>query len=638
MTTTGIRAAIVLVLLLLATARPAAAQEVSVPDGFVLEPVVSGLSAAVEFTFLPDGRIFLIEKSGYVRVVQDGQLIAEPFLDISDRVNHMGDRGLVGLAVHPRFPDVPYVYLAYAYDPPELRGRSGDEGPDGVGTRVSQLIRVSADPAHDHNRALPGSEVILLGRNSTLENMGDPAVRNPTEPSCGPVGAYVQDCLPADEHSHTIGRVRFGPDGALYVGSGDGADYHGPQPYHVRALDLDSLAGKLLRIDPITGYGLPDNPFYDGDPTSNRSKVLNYGLRNPYSFSFHPITWEPIIGNVGWATWEEIDIGRGMNSGWPCFEGGDQGNLRQPSFADMQACQALYAEPEGTVTAPAYAFLREGVGSAIIAGDVYTGGVYPAEYEGRLFIADYYQRWIRTVPLYEDGTAGPAEDFAIVNYPVQVGLGPDGHMYYIDIWSGSLQRIRYLDAPDNRAPTAHIRASATAGIGPLVVNFDGRASNDPEGSALTYAWHVDDKLLSVDPTFRTYFFRGEDTVKLTVTDEAGATHEASVVIRTGARAPTPTIDLPDASAGYVIGDVITFAGHAVDAGGAFIDEANLHWTLYVHQDGAVAANGLPPEASGGHGTIFAADRGPGAVLELCLTATDLSGASATTCREIPPVD
>ncbi|MBX3143838.1 MAG: PQQ-dependent sugar dehydrogenase [Trueperaceae bacterium] len=439
---------------LLLAASAAFAQEPELPPGFVYEVVYQGLSNPVDVAFAPNGHVFFAQKDGSVRVAVGGELLARPFIDMTDTVNSLGDRGLVGVTVNPRFPAVPHVYIAYVYEPPESVNVPGPRIDVLQGTRASRLIRVTADPATGYSTAIPGSEVMLLGRNSDVQFMGDMGVRNPPEPSCGNIGQYVQDCLPADEHSHTIGRVRFGPDGALYVGSGDGADYHSTQPYHIRTLHLDSLAGKVLRIDPFTGQGLPDNPFYDGNPDSNRSKVLNYGLRNPYSFTFHPETGELVMGEVGWANWEMIKVGSGFNFGWPCYEGANGELLQQASFQRYDECQALYEGEFGEIKAPSFAYDRQGTGGAIIVGDFYTGDTWPDRYHGVLLVADYYQGWIRTVDLDLDGPSPELEPFASVPFPVYVGFGPDRELYFLNVWGGQMVRLRYAgEAPGSLPAT-----------------------------------------------------------------------------------------------------------------------------------------------------------------------------------------
>jgi glucose/arabinose dehydrogenase len=636
------RAAHAAISLLLATSfvSPALAQSPQVPDGFVLETVVAGLSAAVDFTFAADGRIFVVEKAGRVRIVDDGVLLERPFIDLSQEVNDLGDRGLVGIALHPRFPETPYVYLSYAYDPPETWALTGNAGPNGEGTRVSRLIRVEADAAEGHAVALPGSEVVLLGRNSTFSNMGDPAVRNPAEPSCGNVGAYVQDCLPADEHSHTIGRVRFGPDGALYVSSGDGADYHTTQPYHVRAQDLDSLAGKLLRIDPETGEGLADNPFWDGDPNSNRSRVLNHGLRNPYSFTFNPETWEPIMGDVGWATWEEVNVGRGRNFGWPCYEGADLGTLEQPSFRTMPTCAALYADAEAHITPPVYTYNRAGVGAAIIVGDIATGDAIPPAFRDRVFVADYYQLWIRTLSLDDvrnpDATAADvvAEPFATVNFPVHVAVGPDGHIYYVNVWEGKLERIRYEAPAGNRPPSARSRTDAVRGAGPLVVTFDATGSSDPDGDALTYTWDFAGASSATGARVEATFLAGAHEVTLTVTDPSGMTDVDTTVVYVDVAGPTAAMASPTEGTLLRVGDVVTYAGGGVDARGLPLADERLRWQLRVRTPDGVERDALPPNASGRTGAFYVADHGEGATWTLCLDVVDDAGVPDRTCREM----
>ncbi|MGE0407027.1 MAG: sorbosone dehydrogenase family protein, partial [Candidatus Korobacteraceae bacterium] len=215
---------------------------------FVTEQVISGLTAPVGFAFAPDGRMFVWEKAGRVRIVKDGKLLATPFLDIRDHVNRNTDRGLMGLALDPDFANNGYVYLAYVY---ENQGAPTSDQP-----RTQRITRVKVDPANP-DRALP-QETTILGK--------------VTDPNCD----ASSDCSPNNRNVHTINRLKFGPDGKLYVGIGDGAHYGsvdgGPDLRRLRSQDLNSLNGKILRLNP-DGTGPSDNPFYNGDANANRSKV-----------------------------------------------------------------------------------------------------------------------------------------------------------------------------------------------------------------------------------------------------------------------------------------------------------------------------------------------------------------------------
>jgi glucose/arabinose dehydrogenase len=188
----------------------------NLPYGFIQETVVLGLDRPTSFALLPDGRILIAEKSGVVRVAQGGELLPEPFVDISTEVNDSSDRGLLGIAAHPDWPSTPYVYLAYTYDPPEIKDRNP------AGARVSRVLRLSADP-NNLNVALPGSGMVIVGTNSTAEHVGNPD-QGDTEPfSCfDDAGGFVRDCIAAEGTAHSLDSVRFGPDGALYVSGGDG--------------------------------------------------------------------------------------------------------------------------------------------------------------------------------------------------------------------------------------------------------------------------------------------------------------------------------------------------------------------------------------------------------------------------------
>lgn len=429
------------------------ANAIELPEGFVDETFLSGFDGVITaFDPSAEGRMFVAEKSGIVRVVVNGELQDEPFIDISTIVNDRVDRGLLSLAVDPDFPQQPFVYLLYTYDPPELAANTpGDvDALDGNGNRVSRLARYVADAAQDFNVALAGSEQIILGTNSTFAQIGNPAdVHDTTTPSCGTIDNPTVDCLPIDEITHTIGALRFAADRSLYVSNGDGASFRNREPVTQLTQDLDSLRGKLMRIDPDTGLGLADNPFYDGDPANNRSRVVSYGLRNPYSLTLHPVTGVPYIGDVGQEAWEEVNFGAGANFGWPCYEGGPTGNLQhvaisveESSFADEDYCQELFASNE-LITAPLISWPHDGGGNAVILGDFYFGSAFPEEFVGTLFYADFINGWLRYADV-SDPSNVIINDFATDMMPMtEMRTGDDGSLYYASATTAEIRRIRF---------------------------------------------------------------------------------------------------------------------------------------------------------------------------------------------------
>ena len=302
------------------------------------------------------------------------------------------------------------------------------------------MIRVEADPRNP-DKARDGSKVVLLGANGTPDHMGDLDRGDRPPYSCMADGEPVADCLPVDGPSHTVDDLVFGPDGALYVSAGDGT----LQPdLNVRAQNVDSLAGKILRINPLTGAGYADNPFYDGDPNSNRSKVYALGLRNPYRFTFDP-AGQLVVGDVGGERWEEINRGDpGANFGWPCLEG------PLPNSGDP-ACAAVLSGAAPT-TAAWHSYAHADGYSAAIGGDFYTGDKYPAAYQGAYFFADHNHAALLYLPAGAGGD-DQAQEFATnVIAPVQISMGPDGSLYVLSFVDGTLSRIRYTGDGSEPAP------------------------------------------------------------------------------------------------------------------------------------------------------------------------------------------
>ena len=376
------------------------------------EVIVSGLteegffrSGPIAFDWSQDGTMFIAKHNGLVRVFDGNSLVEEPFIDISDKVNTGGERGLLGLAVHPNFPEQPYVYLAYSYDPPDVIPDQSEEG------RVSRLVRITADPNSNYQTALPNSEVILLET---------PPVNN----------------------FHAAGALHFGNDGELFFSHGDGTQVSGsPTPEQAQKLQsINNPFGKLFRIDPIAGNGYADNPFYNGDPTSIQSKVYSYGLRNPWRFAIHPETGEPFIGDVGWTNWEEINTGKGNNFGWPLYEGGNGVTLRTTALAEAPEFQELYAT-ESSGTAPIYSVSHDDGGRAITVGDFYTGSVYPQIYQDALFFADFNSdSGVDALTFDAQGNIDSVLNFTDERNITQISLGSDSHLYFSNLVTGEIGR------------------------------------------------------------------------------------------------------------------------------------------------------------------------------------------------------
>jgi glucose/arabinose dehydrogenase len=409
------------------------------PKGFELQTIVRGLDEPTGFVVAPDGRIYISQKKGIVRVFDHGKLT--DFVNLRKQVNEYDERGLDSIALDPGFAENRTLYLLYTAD---LRPDDPDQLHPGSGTLVS--IRVSK--THPDVSERGSLRTILTG--DTV------------------IGPW-----------HAAAGLAFDARGRLLVGFGDGSPYY-PKDYSPAALwtyDLSILDGKILRIDPASGHGVPGNPFFDpAHPNAVRSKVLAYGFRNPFTVQFDRATDRIYVGDVGTDQWEEVDVipensvkpGVQLNFGWPCYEGGDGKPVHQPAYATLSQCVTRFYKPEAAGKNPTmasdYAYSGHG-GAAIIVGPVYHGGAYPQEYDGKLFLAD----WVKDEFWTLDGKKVSAfGDHGGWGNPVRLGLLPDGTLGYLAFSTGQLNKIVYVGGGSSGG-TSSVVWIVVAALGGLVI-------------------------------------------------------------------------------------------------------------------------------------------------------------------------
>ena len=471
--------------------------EAAAPANFVTETVVSGLEVPTAMAFAPDGRIFVTEKAGKVRVIKNGVLLPTPFLDFSSKINQSGDRGMLGIAIDPSFSSNRYIYLSYTYE-------NSPANPDGP--KTGRVVRVKANG--DVMQA--GSEKILVGTVSGTT----------TTPSCNQY-AVTADCIPSDSLSHSVGGLRFGPDGKLYASLGDGADFGTVDENARKALNVDSLAGKIIRINK-DGTAPNSNPYYERrNTTSNRSKVWTYGHRNSFRFNFRPSNGALFFGEVGWFSFEEINVAqKGGNYGWPCREG-------------MIATPGYNCTTTGAID-PIHTFAHIQGNSNAIIGGTFAGAAYPAAYQGDYFFGELGTGKIFRMKVNAQNQKTSVEDFLDgADGPVEFVTGPDGSIYYISIFTGSIRKLVYKT---DLAPNAVASATPTTGAAPLTVALSATGSTDPESLPLSFAWNFGDGSATTTiatTTSHIYAQNGIYTATLTVRDPAGNTDTDTVRITVG---------------------------------------------------------------------------------------------------------
>jgi glucose/arabinose dehydrogenase len=376
-------------------------------EGAPLAPgCIEGTASTLVTSPPGDPRLFVLELHGRIRIIEDGVLRPAPFLDISPdaggpvNANGLGELGFLGLAFHPRYAINRQFFVFYTMDNPDPM--------DVMHPYLNVLVRYTTS-ATDPYRADPASAVTLLS-------------------------------IPDPFSNHNGGMLEFGPDGLLYVSTGDGGGVASlpPDPYN-HAQNPSSLLGKILRLDvddklPGLEYGIPaGNPFA---ASGGRPEVLVLGLRNPWRFAIDRSNGDLYIGDVGGAIYEEITVLRygqqaGRNLGWKTWEGPD--------------CHAPPCDPTG-MTFPQDARHHSTGYWSIIPGEVYRGACYP-DLVGMFIYVDTGYNLPQGARLQADGSLAVQElSTEYVFQPASLHADSRGELYETDV-QGSVWELVVVDPP-----------------------------------------------------------------------------------------------------------------------------------------------------------------------------------------------
>jgi glucose/arabinose dehydrogenase len=561
----------------------------ALPAGFQLITYPTGQAAynLTNFAWLDGGGLLTSGKDGTVTFVPP----AGParILTKVPAVRSRNDHGLLGFAPANDYAASGHVYVSY------------DKG-DPTSTGYGMVEEWTASPPSDPTD-FSFYRTVLDGSQAT--------------PPLAQVGG-----------THGIDSVVVAPDDTLFLSVGDDSANNG-DPNTLRAQDLDQPYGKLFHLT-TDGAGVPSNPFYSAAaPTSWRSMVYAYGLRNPFRFDLDPRSGIPHLGDVGWNAVEEIDtLSPGDNAGWPCYEGN-----KQTTFSSQPVCTSLYAA--GSARLPIVTYPHAGSGAAVVGGVHYTGTSYPLAYEDSFFYGDYTRGEIWTLATDDAGrlTRGPeTPDFAAgAGGPVAFHTGPNGDVMFADLLSGNVQRLVYTAG--NRAPTAKLASTTDAAT--RTVTFTGSDSYDLDGDAMSYDWDFGDGTTASGETVtHTYDTDDSEYVTLTVHDQLGASGSAGATVYPANYTPQIVLDAPLPRT-YAVGDVVELDATATDSEDGDLpvswDTVLLHCpfagSCHVHPDGTTVGPAYSEPFT---------DHGSDTTMLVTARATDSDGATASVTYEAKP--
>jgi glucose/arabinose dehydrogenase len=645
----------------------------TLPAGFADETIVTGLNLPTAVAIAPTGRVFVAEKRGVVKTWSTYASFASngaptQAVDLSTDVYNYWDRGLMGLAVDPDYPTSPYIYVLYTLDAPP--GKTAPYWHDACNSPANGGPGATTDGCPAQNRlervTINTSTGVATGRSTLLTG-------------------WCQQ-FP----SHTAGNLAFGADGDLYVTAGEGASFGpadwgqfgGTEPTIANPItpadpcgdpvdhaylpggakyglgyDTNAEGGALraqsfrrtngptllnatlLRLDKATGLGAAGNPAA-ASPDLNARRIVGYGFRNPFRFTFRPGTNDVWVGNVGNYNWEAIDrvpdptaAGGPPNFGWPCREG----TLSNNYYGSMSFTQCTTLALSA-ITGPVYEYSHVAHmtpndtcgtgGAAVSALSFYEGTSYPPAYRQALFFGDYTRSCIGLLQA-TNGLPDKTKPLAFgrIPNPIQLIADPNGDLLYVDFdqttaTSGTIHRIRY------QSPTPHIVASPATGPAPLGVAFNGSTSTSPVG-IVGYDWDFGDgSQHGTGSTASHTYAAGGFTAKLTVTDTNGSTATVSQAIQSGTQ-PSVTIDSPTAATHWKVGDTIALQAHATDAYDASLPDSAYSWNVSMEHCPSDCHEHHLETLTGLDTSVDAPDHDYPSWLRVALTVTDSIGLSKT---------
>ena len=544
--------------------------------GFQTSLVVEGIRSPTTLAFAPaaDGRIFVCQEDGNLRVVKNGQLLAAPFITLS--VNTDGERGLIGIAVDPGFQTNHYIYLYYTL-------------PDGSRNRISRFTA-------NGDVAAAGSQVNIL------------------------------DLDPLIAVNHNGGAMAFGKDGKLYVCVGENTRRE-------LAPNLDSYMGKLLRINP-DGSAPSDNPFAGSGNSAQRQRVWSYGLRNPYTMSVDPSTGKIFVNNVGDSSWEEINdaSGGGRDFGWPqqannTAEGYD---VKPGQTAPIYAYPHQNGFPDGTGCAITGGSFFSPATTNYPAQ--YKGKYFFLDFCGKWI--NYFDPSSSNPRNSRQPFAQQVGNGDIVG----LETGPDGNLYYLARNGSALFKIVYTAASSAPVITAQpqdqavaLGASATfsvaaGGSTPLSYQWQKDGVNIAGATASSYP--IASVAAADAGQYRVVVTNGQGT----------ATSGAAALTIVTNKPPVAQILTPAVGTTYTAGTTFSFSGAATDPedgtlpASAYVWQLDLHHDTHVH-DGVPFGQGTK---TGSFTIPNTGEESANVFYRLLLTVTDKDGAKNQTYVDILP--